>query len=189
LSIAVTHSTHPLGPGEYALLGLLRLSPRHGYDLLNEFRPEADLGEALRIDLSNLYAALKRLERQGLVESEVQLAGSRPPRNVYDLTDRGRAEFERWLLEPVRHNREIRLDFILKLYFVPRIAPERLGDLIARQFAAAFEQQNRLANELKSHPAGSFGWVLRQMRLTAVQATIAWLEELRSAWPAAETTG
>jgi DNA-binding PadR family transcriptional regulator len=143
----------------------------------------------LRIDLSNLYAALKRLERQGLVASEVQLAGSRPPRNVYDLTDRGRDEFERWLVEPVRHNREIRLDFILKLFFVPRIAPERLGELISRQFAAAFDQQQRLANELKTHPVGSFGWVLRQMRLTAIQATIAWLEELQTAWPAAEASG
>jgi len=184
----VTHSAHPLGPVEFALLGLLRLSPRHGYDLLNEFRPEADLGEALRIDLSNLYAALKRLERQGLVASEVQLAGSRPPRNVYELTDRGRDEFERWLLEPVRHNREIRLDFILKLYFVPRIAPQRLGELISRQFAAAYEQRDRLTSELKLHPTGSFGWVLRQMRLTAVQATVAWLEELQTTWPAVETT-
>ena len=184
----MAHSTHPLGPVEYALLGLLRLNPRHGYDLLNEFRPEADLGEALRIDLSNLYAALKRLERQGLVASEVQLAGSRPPRNVYELTDRGRDEFERWLLEPVRHNREIRLDFILKLFFVPRIAPDRLGELISRQFAAAYEQEHRLADELKAHSIGSFGWVLRQMRLTAVQATISWLEELQTAWPVAEPT-
>src|ERR1035437_1602465 len=188
MSIDVTHSIHPLGPVEYALLGLLRLSPRHGYDLLNEFRPEADLGEALRVDLSNLYAALKRLERQGLVSSEVQAVGSRPPRNVYDLTPVGRAEFERWLLEPVRHNRDIRLDFILKLFFVPRIAPEQLGELLDRQFAAAFEQLQRLQNELKGHPPGSFGWVLRQMRLTAIQGTIAWLEELRSAWSVGETS-
>src|SRR5258708_6468993 len=88
----VRQSIHPmtmssgLGPVEYALLGLLKLTSRHGYDLVGEFRRGTDLGEALKVDRSNLYAALKRLERHGLVTANVESIGRRRPRHVYHLT-------------------------------------------------------------------------------------------------------
>lgn len=176
----MTHAPHPLGATEYAILGLLRLAPRHGYELAAEFQTGAELGSALRVDLSDLYAALKRLERRALVDSHVESAGPRPPRRVYHPTPAGMAEFDRWLVEPVRQHRNIRLDFILKLYFVPQLAPETFGNLLTRQLAACLEQIARLQAEIQRYPAGSFGWRLRQMRLSAVRATITWLEEMRA---------
>lgn len=172
------HHANPPGPLEYALLGLLRLAPRHGYDLAAEFRPGADLGSALRVELADLYAALKRLERHELVTSHVEAAGARPPRHVYALTPEGIRLFERWLVEPVGRNRDIRLDFILKLYFIPRLAPEQRETLLARQLTACLDQLARLQAEAQRFPAGSFGWSLRTMRISAVRATISWLKEM-----------
>jgi DNA-binding PadR family transcriptional regulator len=174
--------TSGLGPIDYALLGLLRIMPRHGYELVGEFQPGSELGEALRLDRSNLYASLKRLERQGLVAPSVEAVGVRPPRHVYHLTHLGSAEFGSWLIEPVRHNRDIRLDFVLKLFFVARLAPSTAPDLLGRQLAAAIEQIDRLQRELQGVPRGSFTWVLRQMRLAALRGTIEWLDEVRDAW-------
>jgi PadR family transcriptional regulator, regulatory protein AphA len=171
-----------LGPIEYAILGLICLAPRHGYELAAQLQPESELGDALRVDLSDLYAALKRLEQRGLVTSHVEAVGTRPPRRIHHLTELGEAEFRRWILEPVRHNREIRIDFILKLYFVNRLAPEHASDLLGRQLAAALDQLARLQREVGGHPPGSFAWILRQMRLSAIQGTIAWLEELQAVW-------
>lgn len=183
----MANSSHPLGPVDYAVLGLLRLSPRHGYDLVGEFDAEAELGDALRVDLSNLYAALKRLERRGLIVGVVERSGTRPPRHVYHLTPVGEAEFERWLIEPVRHNRDIRLDFVLKLYFCLRLYPERIEDLLARQLVAALNQIQRVQTELNQLPVGSFRWVLRQMRLGALHGTVSWLEMVRNAGPEMKT--
>src|SRR5579884_3205329 len=174
----MNHQPHPVGPVEYAVLGLLRLAPRHGYDLAAEFRPQADLGSALHVDLTDLYAALKRLERRGLVVAHLEPIGARPPRRVYELTHAGAVEFERWLIDPVLHNRDIRLDFILKLYFVPLLMPDQRETLLARQLAACLQQSARLQADLQRFPIGSFGWVLREMRLSAVRATIAWLKQL-----------
>jgi DNA-binding PadR family transcriptional regulator len=175
-------TSYGLGPVDYALLGLLKLTSRHGSDLVGEFRRGTDLGEALKVDRSSLYAALKRLERQGLVTASVESIGRRRPQHVYHVTTFGNAEFDRWLVEPVRHNRDIRLDFILKLFFVPRLAPGLAQDLLARQLAAAIEQVDRLQHELQDLPRGSFAWVLRQMRLSAIRGTIDWLDEVRDAW-------
>lgn len=177
------NTTHPLGPVDFAVLGLLRIAPRHGYELVGEFEPTAELGDALRVDLSNLYAALKRLERRGLVLSAVERAGTRPPRHVYHLTQSGEAEFERWLAEPVRHNRDIRLDFVLKLFFSLRLYPDRIDDLLNRQLAAALDQLQRIQAEIDRLPPGSFRWILRQMRLSALQATLNWLELVRDTGP------
>src|SRR5439155_11358500 len=155
--------------------------PRHGYELAAQLQPEAELGDALRVDLSDLYAALKRLERRGYVTSHVEAVGTRPPRRVYRLTEGGEIEFRGWLTEPVRHNREIRIDFVLKLYFQRRLAPEQVPDLLGRQLAAALDLLARFQRESRDFPDGSFAWILRQMRLSAVQGTISWLEEVQTA--------
>ena len=51
---------------ENALLGLLRREPRHGYELAREFAPDTPLGEVVHLEMSMLYALLKKLERDGL---------------------------------------------------------------------------------------------------------------------------
>ena len=79
--------------GEPALLLLLRERPAHGYELL-EALPELHPGE--RVDMGNLYRALRRLEEEGLVRSEWDDAAAGPARRVYELTDAGRELLDRW---------------------------------------------------------------------------------------------
>jgi PadR family transcriptional regulator PadR len=94
----------PSGPGwrvrarverfsEPALLLLLRQRPAHGYELLEslaEFLP----GE--RIDMGNLYRALRALERDGLVSSDWRAEAPGPARRVYALTDPGARVLDEW---------------------------------------------------------------------------------------------
>src|SRR5688572_17253618 len=111
---------------ERALLGLLQQEPRHGYDLAREFAPGTVLGDIVHLEPSLLYANLKKLEREGLVESTLQPQESRPPRRILRLTARGEAELQRWLREPVEHTRDLRLEFLLKLYLARRIDPDAM---------------------------------------------------------------
>ena len=165
----------PLQPVEYAVLGLLWLSPRHGYELASEFQVGASLASALAVGLHDLYPALKRLESRALTEGQLKPQESRPPRRVYHLTTAGREEFWRWLNQPVRRNREVRLDFVLKLYFSRQIPEHDSAGLVSAQLAACREQLERL--EAEHAVASDFARLMRELRLIATRGTIAWLAD------------
>ena len=79
--------------GEPALLRLLAERPTHGYELLERL-PDL-LGEE-RVDVGNVYRALRALEVEGLVESEWDARLPGPARRTYTLTDEGRAALAAW---------------------------------------------------------------------------------------------
>jgi PadR family transcriptional regulator PadR len=87
--------------GEPALLLLLSRGPTHGYELLERL-PDV-LGEE-RVDVGNIYRALRALEEEGLVESEWQADLPGPAKRTYTLTDEGRGALDAWLasLESLR---------------------------------------------------------------------------------------
>ena len=86
---------------EPALLQLLAARPTHGYELLEQL-PGALRDE--RIDVGNLYRALRGLEEEGLVSSEWSAELPGPAKRTYTLTDDGRAVLQTWLssLEQLR---------------------------------------------------------------------------------------
>jgi PadR family transcriptional regulator, regulatory protein PadR len=87
--------------GEPARLQLLSEGPTHGYELLE--RLPTLVGEE-RVDVGNVYRALRALENEGLVVSEWQPALPGPAKRTYTLTDEGRAVLKLWLdaLEELR---------------------------------------------------------------------------------------
>jgi len=80
--------------GEPALLVLLSDGPTHGYELLERL-PEL-LGEE-RVDVGNVYRALRSLEDEGLVVSEWSADLPGPTKRTYTLTDEGRAALAAWV--------------------------------------------------------------------------------------------
>jgi len=80
--------------GEAALLLLLSERPTHGYEL-SERLPLLLGGE--RVDVGNLYRALRALEEEGLVVSEWRADLPGPAKRTYTLTDQGQSALETWL--------------------------------------------------------------------------------------------
>lgn len=159
---------------EQTLLGLLKREPRHGYDLAREFAPGTVLGDILQLQPSLLYANLKKLERDGLVRSSIESQGPRPPRRVLALTDAGEAELDRWLRAPVEHTRDLRLEFLLKLY----LARDVDHDLAARLVAEQHDVCRRFVVSLGEQLAGEtddFRRLVIEMRLAQNQALLEWL--------------
>lgn len=81
----------------HVLLGVLARGPAHGYDLKREH--DARFPGAKELAYGQVYAALQRLERDGLVEVVETVQESGPERTVYALTAEGRRELDRWLDE------------------------------------------------------------------------------------------
>lgn len=118
---------------EFALLGLLLDGPKHGYELARRFSPETPLGAICPLEMSMLYALLKKQEKAGFIEPQLESQGTRPPKRVFHLTNLGRAAFMDWVRAPVARTPEIRLDFLVKLYFARQLGSDDVGALIARQ--------------------------------------------------------
>jgi poly-beta-hydroxybutyrate-responsive repressor len=103
-----------VGPGEWAvrarlerfhepaLLLLLKERPRHGYELI-ELLPELAGGD--RVDVGNLYRFLRRLESEGIVESEWRGDLPGPAKRTYTLTPEGEKLLGQWA-EALRQSRD-----------------------------------------------------------------------------------
>lgn len=173
-------SERPLLPGEHALLGLLRTRPMHGYEMARYF--EDGLGDVCPVEPSLLYAYLKNLEARGLVRWQEERVGARPPRKRYELTPTGERLVDAWLREPVARLREIRLEFLVKLYVLHEIDPAAERELVAEQIAVVEQYRERVAARLASATA-NFERLVAGSKLAAAQGTLTWLrlylDELR----------
>ncbi len=78
---------------EPGLLALLRERPTHGYELIAEL--PVLLGTE-RVDVGNVYRALRGLEERGLVTSEWHDELPGPAKRTYQITDEGTRALERW---------------------------------------------------------------------------------------------
>ncbi len=131
-------------PTEYALLGLLLDGPKHGYELARRFSPETALGGICHLEMSMLYALLKKQEKAENIEAELESQGTRPPKRIFHLTAMGRAAFMEWVRSPVGRSREIRLDFLVKLYFARQLGVDDVLALIDRQLEVCTALLDRL---------------------------------------------
>ena len=84
---------------EHILVGLLVDSPRSGYDLKRFFA--ATPAMVYEPSSGALYPALKRLERHGLLRSELAVSSGNRPQRRYTVTGAGRDVHSRWLRQPV----------------------------------------------------------------------------------------
>src|SRR5258708_40332449 len=91
-------------PAEYAILGLLESQPMHGYEMFQQFQG-ATLGQIIHLEMTQMYAFLKKLERLGYIEAELEPQGIRAPRKIFNLTELGGKTFFEWLIMPAELHR------------------------------------------------------------------------------------
>jgi DNA-binding PadR family transcriptional regulator len=97
-----------------ALLGLLTIEPRSGYDLGRMVR--ASIGHIWSESYGQIYPNLKRLAARGLVDFKTEKHKGRPDRRIYSITKTGREQLASWLSVPPQP--EIpRNEMLLKLFF------------------------------------------------------------------------
>ncbi len=162
---------------EHALLGFLRQQPMHAYEIHQTLMRNEALGLVWHLKQSLVYVMLERLETEGYITGALEPQGSRPPRKVLHLTSAGRAAFARWLVAPVEHGRDFRLEFLAKLYFASQAGPSSATTLIAEQqevcrgwLARQRAHADRLAGER------SYDWLVLEFRAGQIEAILAWLD-------------
>jgi PadR family transcriptional regulator AphA len=166
-------------PVEYAALGLLIETPRHGYELHRDL--SEGLGSLWRVASSQLYSVLHRLVEEGWAAVEVEPQEDRPSRHTYTATEAGRRAFWQWAGSPVMHPRDLRVVFLAKIYFLRKLRPEAIGRLIDAQRSVLAEA---LASVTERGAIASddvaVGTAACSFRAAQMESALRWLEESRT---------
>jgi PadR family transcriptional regulator, regulatory protein AphA len=175
-------TTRTLTTTEAAVLSLLAISgERSGYDLLKQL--SRAIGYVWSPAKSQLYAVLSRLERDRLAESRAVAQTSRPDKQLFRITDEGRAAVDEWLATPEPGSVE---RFYLKLF----VGGLTTHDVLVRhgeQFRSeSLEQLDELrAVEATNLRTGNdrFHYFLLRLGIERAEQSIAWadwvLDDLR----------
>jgi DNA-binding PadR family transcriptional regulator len=163
------------------VLAMLAKEPSHGYELRARLRQAlGPLGDAL--NAGQIYVTLNRLEKAGLVASDVA-AGSadRPDRKVYALTPDGQQRVAEWLAEVAWPKPDL-AEFHLKL-----VAAATAG--LADPLAIVDTQRRELLRRLRdaqrgalAEPDGSDAGLLLEGIVLRLQADLRWLEACEQSW-------
>jgi DNA-binding PadR family transcriptional regulator len=139
---------------ELLLLGLLRESPKHGYDIKTKIREILSLFTG--VELKSIYYPLRILEKKGLVVKCSSKPGKRPQRFVYALTAKGENRFHELLSKSLLNLKRPQFSLDLSLYFLhylkPKIARRRLRarQVILKKISAGLEQMIKAQKQKKS---------------------------------------
>lgn len=172
-------SASALSP-EYALLGLLRQQPDHGYELHQRLSNE--LGHIWHVSQSQVYNILNRLEASGLIVSTVQEQAKLPARHRFRLTPAGRRHFDHWLHTPTGSSgRAIRVEFTTRLYFAIALDRDLARELIELQVHTVQTGLDRLQHVLAGLPAEQvFNRLGLELRIRQLSSIADWLSDCRA---------
>ncbi len=168
---------------ELAILGRLRETPTHGYELRKHLN--ATLGAFRTLSYGSLYPALRSLTERGLIVAEdprtapSALTGRRA-RIVYRITDAGRAHLEHSLAvaEPAAWDDDASFDVRFTL-FGSTDATTRLRILEGRRARMVERMENlRQSFARTSRRMDSYTAELARHGLDQVEREVAWLERV-----------
>jgi DNA-binding PadR family transcriptional regulator len=172
-------TSHRSRSPEYALLGFLYSQPNHGYDLHRLLVTE--LGQVWHVSQSQTYTILKRIETQGFITSTKVEQEKLPSMQYLKITQAGRLRFEAWLEIPTGSNvRAIRLEFITRLYFTQKHAPQKTRTIIDAQTTEIQKMLSRLEAVHAALPEGQkYNHLSMQLRIRQLRSIVDWLDECR----------
>jgi DNA-binding PadR family transcriptional regulator len=163
---------------ELAVLGLLKERPMHGYQLSRELGDS--LGGLWRVSYGSLYPTLRRLERDGAIESQAGDERGARRKKVYRITSAGERLFLELLQEAPQDTQTEDARFRMRLAFFRYLPPETRIRLLERRRQALQQRLTRIAESLAAGRAGAddYGLALIEHNRTSTESDIAWLERL-----------
>lgn len=163
------------------VLGMLKQEPLSAYEMqkLVEYR---NISQWVRISTPSIYKKTIQLEQKGFVTSHIKKEGKMPEKAVYELTEDGKREFERLMLEIAGKPINIFLDFnavIVNLQSLPRERQKQCLKSIEKSIASMKERLeeniSRKASDSNIPPTGMA--VLRQ-QYVLIQTIETWIQSV-----------
>lgn len=161
-------------PTDFVILGTLIPGERHGYEIMRFL--ESALDGAWRVSTSQLYVLLKRMEQEGLLISRSQAQDIRPSKRVFHVTPPGKDAFKDWLNRPVPHVRDLRMEFMCKLFFFQHLAIAGASKLVSAQIKI-LESVKDIIEKKRKAGNDSFADLLYRFKARNIVCMLQWLNE------------
>jgi len=167
----------------FAMLGLLSLGPKTGYELRK--LSEQSIQHFWRESYGQIYPSLRALEEQGLVTRKPEMGGvrGRPNRQVYAITEAGEEALREWVAAPAKPEVP-RNEMLLKIFFGRRVPAELNLRQIAEQRRGFVEElegyeatEQRIQKECSQHPDLPYWLLTLSYGKRYTEAEIAWCDE------------
>jgi DNA-binding PadR family transcriptional regulator len=123
------------------ILGILALRDMTGYELKNTF--DRSVSYVWSSSSTQIYAALKSLAKDDLVESVLVLQESKPNKRVYKITPEGLNHLQEWLISPAEPRFE-RNDFLVRIFFANYIEEIQVQEIMEQNLASMKQQVQEL---------------------------------------------
>jgi DNA-binding PadR family transcriptional regulator len=178
-------------PLRHTLLGLLNNKPMHGYLLRQHAKSYSWIYPMTN---ASIYPALHRLEEDGFITHQSEIHNGRA-RKIYHITEPGRSDLRRWLLEADHQTPCFRDQMLLKIVMQSddtiRYARSWIEDSleILREEIAAYETDisSIMANAPKTvgmELAHEYGFELLRLRARLFEQILVLTREPREPTPA-----
>ena len=166
---------------ELAVLGLLKEQPMHGYQLSRELSDS--LGGLWRVSYGSLYPTLRRLERDGAIESQAGDERGARRKKVYRITHAGEETFLQLLQENPVDTQAEDARFRMRLAFFRYLPPETRIRLLERRRQALQRRLSTISEALRSGRGApdDYGHALIEHSRHATESDITWLDGLIAA--------
>lgn len=171
----IVDKPNPRNPAEFAVLGALYINKSHGYKLVKFLQDNLD--EICWLGRSQTYALLAKLEQEALVTHERIEQMNFPARKVFSITQQGQDTLDNWILTPVSHLRDLRVEFMIKLFFARLLSHDIETNLLSEQLDLCKLNLAQLLL-LRSRESSRLMEDALDYRILMAQAACVWLESL-----------
>ncbi|GGA28017.1 PadR family transcriptional regulator [Paenibacillus physcomitrellae] len=138
-------------PIKLAILGLLMEKNMHPYEIRTIMKDRA-LDQNTKIQIGSLYYAVEQLAKQAYIEAvEVIKSDNRPDKTVYQITDKGKAYFEKLLLSMLEEIEPIHTPIKMALAFAWKGDQAKMADVLKKRVVEAEHQVNYLYELYQEH--------------------------------------
>jgi len=164
---------------DLVLLGLLKESPKHGYEIKQVV--DERMQRIARITSGTVYYTLRKLEEKGFVTKTRARSGRRPEKYVYEITPAGDEEFARLQRESFFAPDTFYSAFNVGLYFIRYANFKEVLEAIDTRVKELEEGLTVIADLERQNP-GRWPFHLRAIRDRAemtIDMSRRWYSELR----------
>lgn len=164
------------------VLGMLKKESLSAYDIqkLVEYR---NISKWVKISTPSIYKKVLQLEEKGLISSHIEKHGKMPEKAVYTLTDAGKEEFEKLMIEISCKPINIFLDFNAVIVNLESMVQERqrecLDNIEGNINVLKTHLKENIASKEDSPDIPATGMAVLHQQFLLVQAIEEWIATLK----------